>query len=222
MATQQALVNKLFNSQWVCELTKLSYSILLDYDKESKVEQLNIRPRNEYNFNNGVKIVEEYKNCDGLLDMLYGVSRSNTGETYHSYFNINPIEQTYLSTAKLAELVFKKGSVTLVNPIDSVAIYDDISSYLHFIEEGMLSYHYFKTPPEDDLNAFKTLLSLIENMAYEFKDRNLGESPFIKLKRLGTATATGIVTKEKLLLDGNNNQSILLNNYTKSPYEFNR
>lgn len=213
------LVDKLFNSRWNCELSKISHSILTEYNKEGFAQKLDIAPKRINTFN-GVTIIEENNNIDGLLDMLYGVSRQTLGEQYYQAINASPIELALLSTAQLAELISKKGSVTLTNPLDSVQIYDDIEAYLTFLNEAEVHSPHFKKPPESDLNAFKELLRLIESMAYHYKENGMADNPFLRLRQLGSATLTSQLNTTKLQLNGLTSQSLLLNNHEKSPYDF--
>jgi len=218
MKKLQELVSKLFKTFWKCELSKISHSLLTEYDKSAFAKKLDIVPLH-LEVRDGVTMICENNNMLSLLDLLHGTSRQTLGEHYYQAVKVSPIETVLLTTAQIADLISKEGSVTLLNPLDSVQIYDDVEAYLTFINEAEVHSPHFQKPPENDLNAFKRLLSLIESMAYLYKENGMVENHFLRLRRMGTLTATGQLTT-KLQLNGLTSQSLLVNDHEKSPYNF--
>ena len=219
----QAILGRLFDLPWLCETTKVCLSLLQEVPETLDIFVTTSPAIGSYKDVTGVVRTEVCSNEDGIIEMLYGVSRKNVGEEYQSFVNVTPIERTYLSTASLAELVYRRGSVTLVNAADAVAIYEDISRYLVILTEKQATEPHYQPPPIEDINAFKALLALIEKIAIPYSIMNLGETPFAQLKRLMSGTASGNVDAEKakLTLDGNTGNSQLGSLYQDSPYKFN-
>lgn len=218
----ETLVNKLFDHRYLVETTKVCLSLLQDVPE---IEDLFVTPTpavGSYKTANGVFRNETCSNEQGILEMLMGVSRKTIGEGYQAFVNVNPIERTNLSTASLAELIYRKGSVTLLNPADAVVIHSDVSRYLLMLTDKQLYEPHFNPPPIEDINAFQVLQSLIEQLASQYTGMGVGETAMAKLLQLTSGTATGLVMKEKFTLDGAAVPVKFGGLYSDSPYTFTR
>jgi hypothetical protein len=201
------LVGRIFKERFLCETTKLSLSILQDLPKESDVYEI-LKPATEtFNHITGVTRIEINNNTDNLIDLVFGVSRNNVGEAFNRFKNNDAIEQTVLSTAQLAELVYNKGSVTIVNAMDTIVIYELIEQYINEIKNKTYLDMLYTPPPEEDMKAFINLYNLLYPIAkQQIAIKNETDK---KVSLLNYNTATGTVKQElfsKVVINGRSNQ----------------
>lgn len=198
------VVDKLFNSFWLCESTKICLSLIQDNlcdvsDIEDKYPAVG-----SFKTATGVTRVESNSNQEGIVDMLNGVSRMAVGAEYQTYVGIMPIERANLSTANIADLIYKEGTVTLLFPENAVDIYTDIGAYMTGIARKKLMDIDYEPPSEEEVNAFQNLYNIIELLADYYINQGYGESAIHVLRRLSNKTTVGniINTRTQLTLNG--------------------
>lgn len=160
----KAIVNALFDSRWLCEISKLCLSLINDVPVTPEILNETIRAIGGYQWSNGVTEIVTRSNDAGILDMLYNKSRVDVGQEHAGFVNSSTKDTVYLSTADLAELIKKGGDVTLVNWRDSVTIYEDIDKYLSMLLNHAFTDIHFQAPPKEDLDAFKNLSTILRDM----------------------------------------------------------
>jgi len=215
----------LFDKYWLCETTKVSLSVIHNVPKEHEV--FNPKPMGA-GFgivNREMSRIETCSNEQGVLDMLYGTSRFSIGEEYNESIGKTAAELVSLNTATLASMIYKKGTVGLLNPINSVEIYSDLCTYLEEIKYKGLLEPFYEGPPAEDIEALKNLQSLLEDLANGYTVNNQGDSAMVKLQQLlGGNTATGNLTTNpnKVFLDGFSRTATFGPDYTDetNPYKF--
>lgn len=199
-----AVVNRLFDKTYHCELTKVSLSLLNKAPIDPEEIKSLLGDTGTMRLPDGTMVSEANSNQQGLIDMLFKSSRYGLGDEWNQRYNVNQIEQTNLSAASIAELVYMRGSITLVRSTDSVVIHSDIIEYLSMLEQKSIYEPHFRAPPTEDIAAFKTLLSLIENMAAKYEGDVYCNAPFAQLRNMYANTAVGqlVNLNEKVQLNG--------------------
>jgi len=207
------LVNILFSKPMVIESTKVSLSLL---NKDIEIKDLFKVPEmtsGSFKTINGVTISETNSNIDGLKELLSGTSRNSLGGEFYEKFNITSIETASLPISEIALLIYRKGSVTLVNVDDSVFIHKTVGRYLTLVEQRKLYELHYQAPPEEDILAFQTLYDLITDMASSRVRQGEGGSLLSELIRLSSTTASGDMFKnDKVVLNGKRRTALLTEN----------
>lgn len=203
---QNNYVAKLFDPRYTCEITKVNKSIL-----DSKAVNFTQSPADHVTYNSGsylistpgVTVTEINRNDEGIQDMLLGRSRSTTGEEFYANANVIAVDLIKLSAASIADILYNHGSVSLVNSLDSVSIYNDINSYIGLIGERSASEPHYQPPPEEDINCFKALRDMLASMATNYMSIGKGDSIMSKLIKMSAVTATSKNAKlNKVRLNG--------------------
>lgn len=158
-------VEKVFNKRWDVESTKISLSLLDKYAENEEIISTVVTEGNYGGLLDGCVCTESHPGGSLILDLVYGRSRVEAGEHFNRLMNQTIIQTAHLSTAEIAELLYLKGSLTLVNPKDAIEIYDDVINYLDTIEWQRSRRFGYVPPPEEDIEAFSVLVNMIEELA---------------------------------------------------------
>jgi hypothetical protein len=129
-----------------------------------------------------------------------------------------------LTTAQIADIINQYGVLTLLNPKDSVTIYNLITRYLDALafKQSSDPHYRINEATADDLAAFKKLQTMLSAMANRYNTGNLGVSTLDSLLRLMTPLADSD-TITKVVLNGvSNTASYSSSRPRKNPYRFDK
>jgi len=195
MSDIEGLVGRLFGCRWLCNADKPSLSILhTDPSSIVIIDEFVQVNSGVYREDSVTRTVDE-PNEEGIRSMMANIPRvTNT----NSDSDILRMEDAYLTTADIADIIHGDGTVEVVDPKDVVSIHTDIRMYLAAVElEQQVSPHY-KPPPSEDLSSLSTLRDMIETLANQFQNAGRGDSAMARLLGLNTVTASGHVESVKL------------------------
>ena len=220
-----SIVDKLFNSSWLCLISKECLS-LLDPVIPEDINTSTYNPSSSGSIAHisGVIRTENSTNDEGIIQMLYGMNKTTVDMEANITGNLIQAENAYLSTATIAELMFLNASLILEKPTDSVAMHSDIGQYLKQVEMRKIYEPHYVPPPEQDMAAFQKLFNMLEGMTNDYLEEGRGESALAKLTALISRTTSGDIetNTNKVNLDGKENNAILGLSFktSKNPYSF--
>lgn len=204
------LIRSLFVKKWRCQLSRICTYLI----SKPTVDFISAIPESpaigDYRTGNGVIRKEFTENDDIIAGMMTNQPSNSTGTHLLTILgDVNIDEQYVLSIADLAEVIYKEGSVTLLNPTDVVEIYENINRYKLIIErESAISPHYV-LPPEQDIKAFTALSDRIMALASKYTSAGEGNSGESRLASIMHRTSlaelakmTGSMTIGKLTPQG--------------------
>lgn len=205
------LVDRLFEIQYRCELTKVDLAILYSAPIEFQYTDPKVSLSGSHlTAISGVTVTEINRNQEGVQDMLLGRSRNSLGEEFYKVCNVTPLQYANLPVSSMAEILYCKGSVSLINPLDSVSIYTDIGNYLTHLKERILLEPHFIPPPQEDIDAFTELYNIIENLAVTYINMGKGNNSLAALKNLIITTSSGLAQKEnKIHFNGRDKKAVV-------------
>lgn len=218
------LLDKIFKQVWICECDKLSLSFIRttpDIDNVFIKKSINW---GSCNFSTGVTRTET-NNDRALIEMFLNQSKVDVGSVFNEKMNFSQTETVNLTIADISEILYNSGSLSLLNPIDCVEIYSTICNYIKMVTDKSLYEPHYVAPPQEDMDAFEKLKSMVEQLASSYMDRDMGNDIFTILSSLMPTTAVGVKLnkeKEKMKLDGKNSNITIGTNSvnSKSLYDF--
>lgn len=160
-----AAVSKVFDKLWMVESTKISLSLILKEANNLEIVEDRVWHGNSGGLLENVMCFESHPVGSGILDLLHNTSRIECGELFNMYMGNTTVEAAALCAADIAELLYKKGTLTIVNPNDAIQIYDDVIHYLNAVDWHVARSVTYRPPPAEDLEAFGVLVDMIERLA---------------------------------------------------------
>lgn len=219
------VVEKLFKPSWRCSVAREYLSMLREVPDQLECEK---PPEllSGYHPDNRVTRTETNPNMQGIIELLYGVPHFTADMHKHKELNLLGPQIAQICIADIAEVVYRRGQVELLNPRDSVEIHETVGMYLKQIDHLKVYDPHYKSPPEEDIEAFRKLFNMLDNFSRRYISQGLGNSPMAVLETLmrKTLTVARTVDKDKdvgLTLDGHFNEAKVGLSYKGgSPYAF--
>lgn len=181
------LVDNLFDKLWLCQADKECFAMLRNPPKE-----INLTTRQVQEFGHidqpRIQRIESNPNMDGIIEMLANSPRSTQDMEERPEMNLIRPDKGQLSTSNIAEILFRGGSLTILDPINTVEIHRDIQCYLDALDQKRAYEPHFHSPPEEDLQAFKKLRNMLESMAHMYAHTGTGNSALAMLMNIARET----------------------------------
>lgn len=219
------VVNKLFNKPWSCFAHRADLAMVQEIPEEVDLA-VNKFVQSGTSQTYGVERIETTGNMQGIIEMLYNSPRVTVDQQTRPDMKLIRPEEIMLPIATIAEIVYRNGSVYLAKPLDSVEIHETINIYLKQIEQRKRSEPHFTPPPDEDMDAFIKLNTLLEQLAKRYEPQGHGNSAFAALLRIGVANATRLAQNQQqapvLTINGATNRATIDNHFGshKDPYSF--
>lgn len=220
----QLAVSKLFNPKWLCLVDREYLAMLRETPAEVNLTATEYT-QSGFNPSNGVTRTETNPNMAGIIDMLWNNPRITTDQQNNPEMNLLGSEMSYLSSADMAELIYKNGRIQLVNPIDSVEIHENIGVYLNQIDLRKQLEPHYKSPPEEDIAAFTKLYNILDGLASGYTSLGSGNAALAELISLTTMNTTMLIATKKptMEIDGRSARAEVGLHFreNKDPYKYN-
>ena len=139
----------------------------------------------------GIQIHKPNPMHDVLIDACYNRPRftRDMDEKEDIYRGQNI--QAVLTPVDITNILTKGGSLTMLDPHELVRLDDVLSTYITQVDYRARWEPHYHEPPAEDIQAFKSVLRMIEPVVSRFKRRAYGNTEFMKLLRTVRQTATG-------------------------------
>lgn len=191
MENYNNIVKRLFRSSWLCSITKDCLSLIKEIPTEINLSTLEQVNTGHIYSEDQVARVEDNPNAIGIIEMLYNSPRVTVDMGKEGNKHLIRADKVYISTSDIAEIIYLGGTLTIINPLDTVQIHSDLNTYLTEVTNNVTYSPHYKPPPAQDLEAFNRLYNLLESLANNYRDRGLGNTALSRLFNITTKTATG-------------------------------
>ncbi len=216
-----ALFNRIFYSQWLCSVPKDSLAII-----KTPPKGLNLVDRT-YRKDTGERYLGIDITCEitsgneaGIIELLSGGMPVTIDMEMFLDCEIDVPETASLSTASIAEIVYNLGQLTILDHANMVSIYNDVVAYINHVDaKSRLNLHAIELPPEEDMDAFRYLVELIEPAVQQMMACAIGDSAASALKAITRSNQMLVdIVKKQVIFNGGPRDTTL--HVNTSPFDF--